>query len=369
MANVDNQTFDTGDAEMQDIKSTLDSDDDDAPETGVLSGEEPDQEDDDSGEAEAQREAQHNIVADMARALLSMVLPRHAPASPRPPQGGQSTPERKKTNVIAFPRKSSLMRREEEQRLIAQMRARETIEERLERYRILIQNFEEDRENFLEKAGRWFFLCLAYIGPIIVAVAFGKEIGDAYGGPFSLSNGWSLGMHVGSYFGELALAMMSLTCATALRRMQSDKGYVGKLVFAALFLVLFSLASGLAQWFIALQHVDIHAAGGYPALIFRVAMPTAVDIASLIYISVMKFKSLKSHIENLRQEAIALRELNDADIAIRKSQNALKQQEAREDLLMKVEAIQAKAVLRAVEKSLLEQPEKRSGWQMRQSGN
>jgi len=117
------------------------------------------------------------------------------------------------------------------------------------------------------------------------------------------------------------------------------------------------------------RHVDIHAAGGYSALIFRVAMPTAVDIASLIYISVMKFKSLKSHIENLRQEAIALRELNDADIAIRKSQNALKQQEAREDLLMKVEAIQAKAVLRAVEKSLLEQPEKRSGWQMRQSGN
>src|SRR5437870_914121 len=53
-----------------------------------------------------------------------------------------------------------------------------------ERYRRLIDSFEEDRESAFEKLVRGFFLALAYTLPMLVAYAMGKEIGEAYGGPF-----------------------------------------------------------------------------------------------------------------------------------------------------------------------------------------
>ena len=368
MVNPDNHDLDEGVTDTHDDNNGSRPSDGGEPDTGALAGNTPDTPTEDNGGAAVAIEEHHTIIGEMVTAFLSLFRPRQdtTPSSPASSPHTSSHPAQIIPIQSHRPRRNRRIEHEQEQRELAQMRAAETIEERLERYRQLIQDFEEDRENWLEKGGRWFFLTLAFVGPIIVALAFGKEIGDAYGGAFDLMSGWSLGMHVGAYFGELALAMMSLSCATALRRMQSDKSYILKLLACLFFLTLFSLASGLAQWFIALRFVDVQATGGYTALVFRVAMPPAVDIASLLYISIMKFKSLKSHIANLKLEADALRELNEAEIGIRKSQNNAKQQEAREQLLMDVEAIQAKAVLRAVEKSLSEQNDKRgNGFQMR----
>lgn len=357
MLTQDEQDTTIGADDVQDTSRTQNTSDDNELEADGSPVSDPDKPDDDESGASEQR----GIIEELSSWFLSLFQRQASTSQPSPTtQGKPPIPFRPRG------KRNKRLEKEQESQALAQMRAKETIEERLERYRELIRDFEEDRENLLEKGGRWFFLLLAFVGPIIVALAFGKEIGDAYGGAFDINSGWSLGMHVGAYFGELALAMMSLSCATALRRMQSDKGYILKLLACLFFLVLFSLASGLAQWFIALRIVDVKATGGYAALVFRVAMPPAVDIASLLYISIMKFKSLKSHIANLKMEADALRELNEAEIGIRKSQNNAKQQEAREQLLMDVEAIQAKAVLRAVDKSLNEQGDKRgTGWQMR----
>jgi len=360
LANLDNQDLHTGDTDVQDENNATRPPDDEETTTGGLPASDPDKPDEDDGGAAVE---QRTIVDEVAAWFLSLFQNKKDVSQQSPPSQGDARDA--KTPIPIRPRRNKQVEREQTRQALAQIRAKESIEERLERYRDLIRDFEEDRENVLEKCGRWFFLFLAYVGPVIVALAFGKEIGDAYGGTFDLNNGWSLGMHVGSYFGELALAMMSLSCATALRRMQSDKGYILKLLACLFFLVLFSFASGLAQWFIALRIVDVKATGGYAALVFRVAMPPAVDIASLLYISIMKFKSLKSHIANLKLESDALRELNDAEIGIRKSQNNAKQQEAREKLLMDVEEIQAKAVLKAVEKSLNAQDDKRNGFNVR----
>src|SRR3989440_7866721 len=77
-----------------------------------------------------------------------------------------------------------------------------------ERYRKLIDSFDEDRESPLEKIVRWFFLGLSYLLPLVVAYAMGKEIGDAYGGAFNLSDGWSLGTHTVAMAGEFAVTMV-----------------------------------------------------------------------------------------------------------------------------------------------------------------
>ena len=63
-----------------------------------------------------------------------------------------------------------------------------------ERYRSLIDSFDEDRENWFEKLVRWFFLFMAYSLPLVVAYAMGREIGDAYGGVVQLV-GWLVTGH------------------------------------------------------------------------------------------------------------------------------------------------------------------------------
>src|SRR5947209_13567864 len=155
-----------------------------------------------------------------------------------------------------------------------------------ERYRKLIDSFDEDRESPLEKIVRWLFLLLAYLLPLVVAYAMGKEIGDAYGGAFNPSDGWSLGTHTVAMAGEFSLAMMTLSCASALRKMTTESSYAPKFVGSLVSFLLFSLASGLAQWFIALLHVgSLHNPARLAALLLLAALVPAVDIASLLFLA------------------------------------------------------------------------------------
>ncbi len=162
-----------------------------------------------------------------------------------------------------------------------------------ERYRHPIDTFDEDRQNWFEKLVHWLFLLLAYGLPVTVAYAMGKEISDACGGALSWSDGWSLGTHVVAMAGEFALAMMTLSATNALRRMATDPGYAPKFVGSVASFLLFSLASGLAQWFIASQHITTPNTISLLALVFLVTMIPAVDIASLLFLAVMSSKSLE----------------------------------------------------------------------------
>jgi len=212
-----------------------------------------------------------------------------------------------------------------------------------ERYRTLIDSFDEDRETFLEKVIRWLLLLLAYALPIIVAYAMGKEIGDAYGGKFDMNDGWSLGTHVVAMAGEFALTMMTFSAASALRKSSTDKSYTPKFISSVVAFLLFAIASGLAQWFIASGHiktVDLtgHAnISGFAALIFRVAMVPGVDVAALLFLAVMNFKSLKKFVADQRIRAQAIRDLNEAELEIQRAQSTARRRESEEqqDIEMK----------------------------------
>ncbi len=212
-----------------------------------------------------------------------------------------------------------------------------------ERYRTLIDSFDEDRETFLEKVIRWLLLLLAYALPIIVAYAMGKEIGDAYGGKFDMNDGWSLGTHVVAMAGEFALTMMTFSAASALRKSSTDKSYTPKFISSVVAFLLFAVASGLAQWFIASGHiktVDLsgHAnISGFAALVFRVAMVPGVDVAALLFLAVMNFKSLKKFVADQRIRAQAIRDLNEAELEIQRAQSTARRRESEEqqDIEMK----------------------------------
>lgn len=200
----------------------------------------------------------------------------------------------------------------------------------VERYRTLIESFDEDRETWLEKVLRWVLLCLAYTLPLVVAYAMGKEIGDAYGGRFALDDGWSLGTHVVAMAGELSLTMMTFSAASALRKMASDGSYAAKFVASVAAFVLFALASGLAQWFIASRHLAPTDTAGMAALVFRVAMVPAVDVAALLFLAVMNFQSLKKFVADQRLRAQAIRDLNEAELEIQRAQAVARRRETEE---------------------------------------
>ena len=206
-----------------------------------------------------------------------------------------------------------------------------------ERYRTLIDSFDEDRETVLEKLLRWVLLLLAYALPLVVAYAMGKEIGDAYGGTFNMNDGWSLGTHVVAMAGEFALTMMTFSAASALRKMSADKSYTPKFAGSVVAFLLFAFASGLAQWFIAALHIAPTDRAGVAALVFRVAMVPAVDIAALLFLSVMNFKSLKKFVADQRTRAVAIRDLNEAELEIQRAQSVARRRETEEqqDIEMK----------------------------------
>ncbi len=235
----------------------------------------------------------------------------------------------------------------------------------LEKHRARIEAFEEDRETLAEKAVRSLFLGLAYVLPFLVSLSVGKEIGDAYADTANyFADGWSIGTHTVAYAGELALAMMVLSTATAIRRYKADASYTPKLLSSIFFFLVFIVASGLAQWFIAEQHIHPKNTADLAALIFRVAMPPAVDIASMLYLSIMGYKSLKKFLAEQQQKAEAIRLLNEAELTIQAAQqeaerrhkeaeSALAMKERREALLLRIEEIHSQAMIDTAQRALL----------------
>lgn len=238
----------------------------------------------------------------------------------------------------------------------------------LERHRARIESFEEDRETLPERAVRYLFLTLAYVLPFIVALAIGKEIGDAYSGTTDFwADGWSIGTHTVAYAGEFSLAMMVLSTAAAFRRYKADSSYTPKLLSSLFFFFLFIAASSLAQWFIAEQHIHPQNTADLAALIFRVTMPPAVDVASMLYLSIMGYKSLKKFLEEQQQKANAIKLLNEAELTIQAAQQEverrqkeaeqyLAQKERRENLLLRIEEIHSQAMVDTAQRVLLGKP-------------
>jgi len=130
---------------------------------------------------------------------------------------------------------------------------------------------------------------------------------------------------------------MTFSAASALRKMATDKSYTPKFYGSVVAFLLFACASGLAQWFIASLHIAPTNKAGLAALVFRVAMVPAVDVAALLFLAVMNFKSLKKFVADQRTRAQAIRDLNEAELEIQRAQSTARRRETeeRQDIEMK----------------------------------
>ncbi len=161
-----------------------------------------------------------------------------------------------------------------------------------------------------------------------------QEIADTYSGPWQWGNSWSMATHIVAWFGELGLAALTVSIATAVRRATSDREMLPRLVASIAAFVVVSVASGLAQWYVATLHLSPATSAGQAALAFRVAMPVAIDLASMLYLSIMKLKSLKRYLAEMAQKAEAIEQVNKSHLRVEQAQQEALQAKQQHDQYM-----------------------------------
>src|SRR5258708_6091854 len=111
-----------------------------------------------------------------------------------------------------------------------------------EQLRKTIQSFNEDKMTPMKWLVVKFFEFLSYLGPILVALVVGSAIGDAWSGPFTFRDPWTVYSYVISVVLELMLPALGYACTVALKQALNDRSKVG--LFVALGLLFLALATG-----------------------------------------------------------------------------------------------------------------------------
>lgn len=226
----------------------------------------------------------------------------------------------------------------------------------------------DTHETPMDKAVHFLYALIAYIGPFVVALAAGWWIGDGFSGPFAW-NGDSVGVHTISIFGEVALSMLSVTLARTAKRMTNDKQIWKYLLVVSIAFLAVALASALAQWVLIVFNIGGYGLrGASPAMViivigFRAFMPICIDIASLLYLAIHGYRSLKQKLAQIDERAEAFEKLHDRALAIQAKEDKARQERedaeaerARrmktEETLNRITEMQTDAALTLIEKSL-----------------
>jgi hypothetical protein len=242
-------------------------------------------------------------------------------------------------------------------------------------YRRVIDSFDEDKETWAERGVRWFYMALAYSLPAIVAYFIGRAIGDGFsGGGFDWNDGWNAFNHVVSWAIEFSISGLVLAGAITVKRIKAaDSSYIVSFVCIFVALIFFSIASGAAQWVLVESHFKLDSTPAQVAAGFRVLAAPIVDISSLLFLSIMRFKSLKKFIQDQQMRAGAIREVNQSEIAIQAAQvkAGMDTQAAMQDLAMKAEQnkvwtelqrMQGQAMIESAKRNMLPSPDEGNGY-------
>ncbi len=223
-------------------------------------------------------------------------------------------------------------------------------------------------ESIMDRAMHGLYAALAYLMPLVVAVAAGWWIGDGFSGPFRW-NGDSAGVHLISYAGEITLSMTALALSRSVKRMTNDKAVWKYLLVVSIAFAVFALASALAQWVLIMLNIgtigltSVSPAAIAIVIMFRCVMPIAVDVGSLLYLGVHGYRSLKRKLAQMDERGEAFEKLIDRKLAITaKEEKARQDSEDREaeraqrqrtnDLLNRITEMQNEAAIAQIEKSL-----------------
>lgn len=224
-------------------------------------------------------------------------------------------------------------------------------------------------ESPMDKGMHGLLAAASYVLPLVVAFFAGWWIGDGYVGVGTHTAGDFYGVHVIAMAGELTLPIITVACARTAKKAATDSGMYKWLAIGALLLLLVSLGSATAQWFLILTNVkaagyDTSAQGVVTMMLFRVCMPVAVDLGALFYLSVHGHRSLKRQLAQMDERAEAVEKLSERNRRIQAAEDRARREREddatqralrarREEVLARIEEMNAQAALAHMERLLL----------------
>jgi hypothetical protein len=247
-----------------------------------------------------------------------------------------------------------------------------------DRARCIVESFDEDHENWLDKGKRWAALCVAVVLPLVAILAVSNEVGFYFAGfrPLSMTDATNWPAYAIAYAIESALAGLTYAMAHILQRKKLDRGNAIRLALIGGLWGLFNVGSGLGQYVVTLLNLHASSHEAKTMILVRVVCVVFLDLVSVMIFAAFRGKSLAKHLEDMNKKKVAIKAVNDAEIEIQEAHDeaARKREEnrqylaskhAREAMLLRIEEIQASAMITQAERMLLPDGENRNGRQLR----
>ncbi len=200
---------------------------------------------------------------------------------------------------------------------------------RMEEHRRVAEQFVEDAEDGADKIVRYAVKTLMYVGPVVLAFFVAMLIGEQYA-KLSREFWWTPAMYVIALITEGSLWGVSFGASREFRRMLSDRSRIGTFVALVAFFLCFSSMSILAQWFVYESHFVHPDFPTVVGIVFRTCSSTGTDIAALLVLAVLDYRSFKAHLKKREMVADHVGQLSRKEVETNRIQQeeVIRQQEA-----------------------------------------
>lgn len=184
-----------------------------------------------------------------------------------------------------------------------------------ERFRKLVETFEEDKQEPLEWVIRQAITIFCYVAPFVLAFFVGMAVGDRFADG---QTGWAVsGIHVLSLFLEIAMPILGLVVTISFRRALRDRANVGGLIAVSIFFLVVSVGNAVALLVVMEKgKVSLSDPATTTATIVRSFGPLILDVATTVYLAIANVRSLKKYIADQRKKIEAVRDVNSVNIEL-----------------------------------------------------
>ncbi|HLG76646.1 MAG TPA: hypothetical protein VKX46_09530 [Ktedonobacteraceae bacterium] len=234
-----------------------------------------------------------------------------------------------------------------------------------ERFRRLVETFDEDKQEPIEWAIRKFCTFFCYLVPLIVAFFIGMGAGDAFAA--GQASFWMrFGIHVLSPALEMGVPLLGIATTLVFKRALRDRAAVPGFIVLALFFLFVSVLNAFVLLFLLEQGMSWDNFTGEIAVWGRSFGPLVLDLICTIYLSVANVRSLHKYLAEQRQKIQAVKDVNAVNLELDEANmraalervQALSEMEGKQQrmaTLNEAERLTHQAVIESMKKKLLNQ--------------
>jgi hypothetical protein len=185
-----------------------------------------------------------------------------------------------------------------------------------ERFRRLVETFDEDKQEPLEWLLRQGITVFCYAAPFVLAVFIGMAVGDKFA---TGQAGWAVaGIHLLSLFLEIAMPILGLVTTIVFRRALRDRASIGPFIGVGLFFLVVSIGNAVALLVVMeqAQTLSLSDLATTTAILVRSFGALILDVACTVYLGIANVRSLRKYIADQRRKIEAVRDVNAVNIEL-----------------------------------------------------